>query len=163
MLLAYHSYKGAVMSFYCGVAESISWLSLPIHNISGWSREFPLPPVYSVKCLWQINKDRVKWFVLLSVLFLNLSHSKNYACCSPFWSKVTLCLWDVSFRDNDKSVPENVGKDLACNGQQWDTPVLSKVWLASLISIESHIEGHCRNHQASPLWARCLPRNLETL
>lgn len=34
-------------------------------------------------------------------------------CSAP-----TLCSWEVSFQDSDKSVQETVGKDLACDGQQ---------------------------------------------
>ncbi|XP_025026314.1 dedicator of cytokinesis protein 2 [Python bivittatus] len=34
---------------------------------------------------------------------------------------------EVAFRDSDKSVQKNAGKDFACNGQQRDTPVVSAV------------------------------------
>ena len=63
--------------------------------------------LYPVKCLLEVNKDMVEFFLVLQVLFAEDSKAEHLLCstvsCSKaslFFSDDVLCLWLESVKDD---------------------------------------------------------------
>ena len=98
-------------------------------------------PVDSVKSFSQVNEYWVEGLVLLNALLLKLSHSKYHVYSASSRPEAALCLREGLFGDCDESVKDDLHKNLSCNWEEGNAPVVPAVRLTSLILIERDHRG----------------------
>ena len=68
-----------------------------------------------VKCLGQVDKHGIEAEVLLRAFLLYLPHCKYHIQSATTRAESTLGFWQVSFRNCNDSVQDDMSKDCSCN------------------------------------------------